>query len=429
MGAWRPAGALIRSAAVSGIVALAAVALGRPGLLVLAAPFGLATALALAHAPRGRLHTTVELADRWLHEGQSTRLRITLDVVDGLEQVTAALVPPAFVAATPASGLLATTPTGRVATVEYAVGPRRWGVHSTGPVLVAATSHWSGYRWGPAPLEPRSMVVLPDSPAFTSPESPHPVGLIGQNRSRRRGDGSEFVEIRPFQRGDRLRRINWRTTLRTGEVHAVGTNAQEDSSVLLLLDAVLDVGTSGGIDGSSSSLDQGVRAAAALARHHLRVGDRVALRVLGRSNLVLGSGTGVRHQRRLQELLAQVQPGWPPMWGAAQARFRSAPGTVVVVLSPMLTPEITTLLVTLAQRGLTLVVVDTLAPDAMPESACDPRSAARLAWRMRLIEREMQLTEVSRRGIPVVPWRGPGTLDEVLRRIARRSRQPREVTR
>jgi hypothetical protein len=102
---------------------------------------------------------------------------------------------------------------------------------------------------------------------------------------------------------------------------------------------------------------------------------------------------------------------------------------VVVVLSPMLTPEITAVMVTLARRGLTVVAVDTLAPTTLPEPARDPRSAARLAWRIRLVEREMQVTEATRRGIPVVPWRGPGTLDEVLRRLARRSRLPRELSR
>ena len=65
----------------------------------------------------------------------------------------------------------------------------------------------------------------------------------------------------------------------------------------------------------------------------------------------------------------------------------------------------------------------------LPATAQDPRSAGALAWRLRLLEREIQRTEVARRGIPVVPWRGPGSLDDVLRRLARRSRMPREVPR
>ena len=83
----------------------------------------------------------------------------------------------------------------------------------------------------------------------------------------------------------------------------------------------------------------------------------------------------------------------------------------------------------LAELTQEVVVVDTLTPEILPEPARDPRTPARLAWRLRLVERQMQITEVTRRGIPVVTWRGPGTLDEVLRRLARRSRMPRVVPR
>ncbi len=430
MSGWRVTGALVRATVIAVTVSLAALALERPDLLVLAAPFGLVCALGMAHAPRAPVTSKVRLADRWLHEGQSTRLQIRLESSSEVEQATVTLAPPAFVVPQPASGMVSGTPrAGEDLVVEISVSPRRWGMRPAGNGMLAVSSSWGGYRWGPERLPEATLVALPEARAFTSDESPHPVGLIGQNRSRRAGDGSEFFGIRPFQRGDRLRRVNWRTTLRTGEVHAVGTTAQEDSSLLILLDAVIDVGASGGLDGEASALDVGVRAASALTAHHIRVGDRVALRVLGRTNQMLGPGAGVRHQRRLQELLAQVQPGWPDLLGARHLRFRAGAGTVVVVLTPMLTPEITTVMVTLARRGLTVVVVDTLAPTTFPRPAQDPRSAARLAWRMRLVEREMQITEVTRRGIPVVPWRGPGTLDEVLRRLARRARMPRELSR
>ena len=77
--------------------------------------------------------------------------------------------------------------------------------------MVAATTPWSGYRWGPQRVQEAGIIALPESAAFRSGETPHPVGLIGQNRSRRSGHGSEFYSIRPFQPGDPLRRVNWRT--------------------------------------------------------------------------------------------------------------------------------------------------------------------------------------------------------------------------
>ena len=57
---------------------------------------------------------------------------------------------------------------------------------------------------------------------------------------------------------------------------------------------------------------------------------------------------------------------------------------------------------------------------AEPPQHLVERARAALAWRMRLLERDALLTRLRRSGIPVVAWRGPGTLDEVLRRLGRR---------
>ena len=61
-----------------------------------------------------------------------------------------------------------------------------------------------------------------------------------------------------------------------------------------------------GVDGSASSLDLTVRAASALAEHHVRVGDRVGLRVLGPGDARVPLGTGTRHLHRLAGTLARV---------------------------------------------------------------------------------------------------------------------------
>jgi hypothetical protein len=72
-----------------------------------------------------------------------------------------------------------------------------------------------------------------------------------------------------------------------------------------------------------------------------------------------------------------------------------------------------------------VLVVDPLPHDVVPAviEGTDP-VVADLAWRMRLLERDQVLSRLSAIGCPVVPWRGPGTLDEVLRRLARRAQLP-----
>ena len=48
---------------------------------------------------------------------------------------------------------------------------------------------------------------------------------------------------------------------------------------------------------------------------------------------------------------------------------------------------------------------------------------------MRRLERDQVLAGLAALGCPVMPWRGPGTLDDVLRRLARRASAPRVVAR
>jgi uncharacterized protein (DUF58 family) len=274
------------------------------------------------------------------------------------------------------------------------------------------------------PLAGSQLRVLPVSAPYDSrAEVPAPVGLVGAHRSRRLGPGSEFAGIRTFQTGDRLRRINWRVSLRAGALHVVTARAEEDAGVLLVVDALADHGRSGGVDGAASSLDVTARAASAIAEHHTRTGDRVALRVVGPRGETVGFGSGQRHLRMLLGRLASLQVG--PLRAGAELAFGATAGTVVVVLSPMLSPDVATATATLVRRGLPVIVVDTLPADAAPAviEGTDP-AVASLAWRMRLLERDRVLTRLAGLGCPVVAWRGPGTVDEVMRRLARRAQLP-----
>jgi uncharacterized protein (DUF58 family) len=258
-------------------------------------------------------------------------------------------------------------------------------------------------------------------------EAPQPIGLIGAHRSRRDGDGTEFSSIRAFHSGDRLRRINWRVSLRQGTLHVESTRAEEDTAVLLIVDALADYGISEGVGSPvESSLDVTVRAAAALAEQYLAGGDRVSLRVLSPSGEYAGYGTGTRHLRRILTLLAHIRPGLPREVAIDRIDFRATAGTVVVVLSPMLSEPLASATVRLVRRGLSVIVVDPLPADTTPTvyPDGDPVVGA-LAWRMRLLDRSHLLASLATVGCPVVPWSGPRTLEEVLRRLARRTQVPR----
>ena len=168
-----------------------------------------------------------------------------------------------------------------------------------------------------------------------------------------------------------------------------------------------------------------MRAAAALAEHHVRTGDRVALRVVGGTGEFVGYGAGTRHLRVLLGALADVRPGVPRDLPEQGLNLRAAAGTEVLILSPLLQPVMVTTAALLTRRGLPVTVIDTLPDDVTIETTEGPSpDLARLAWRLRRTERDLLLERLAHTGCPVVPWRGPGTLDDVLRRLARRAQLP-----
>lgn len=58
----------------------------------------------------------------------------------------------------------------------------------------------------------------------------------GQNRSRQRGRGIEFEEVRHYQAGDDIRAIDWRVSARTGKVHTKLYHEDREKPLLLVID-------------------------------------------------------------------------------------------------------------------------------------------------------------------------------------------------
>lgn len=430
--AWRATASLGRAVVVGSLGLALAVLSGEPALVVLAAPFVMLAGLALVHRPVREPVLASRLDHITLQEGLGTTSRLSVSDADDVEFLVRVTGAPPYVAMRPSDGQVGRMFDGRAPDVE--ISPRRWGRRMLGEERVGLYTPWAGYRFGPIALGGQWTRVLPTTAPYDSrAEAPHPIGLVGAHRSGRTGSGTELAGIRTFQPGDRLRRINWRVSLRTGELHVVTTRAEEDTGVLLVVDALADHGTSDGVDGAASSLDLSVRAASAIAEHHVRRGDRVALRVVGRGGEQVGYGAGARHLRRIQDQLATMRVGDAgdlahPETGVLQLGVTG--GVVVVVLSPMLAEPVATVAATLTRRGVAVLVVDTLPTRLAPEvpEGADP-ALVLLAWRMRLIERSVVLERLASLGCPVVAWHGPGTLDDVLRRLARRAQLPRVVGR
>ncbi|MGH3448498.1 MAG: DUF58 domain-containing protein, partial [Nocardioidaceae bacterium] len=379
--------------------------------------------------PHGEPEVTYPAAFPVVREGETLRWHAEVAPPQGLQQTALMFERSPYLTLDPTSGVVqSSVRTGEGGTaLGVALRSTRWGTRPAGRALVAATSSWAGFQWGPVELDPAPLTTLPLPAVFDAgAPAPHPVGLVGLNRSARPGDGSEFASIRPFQHGDRLRRIHWPVSLRAGELHVSSTWADQDTQVMLVVDALNDLGESAGIDGVASSLDVTVRAAGAMAEHFLRHGDRVGLRVLGPSaHLRVSPAAGQNHLRRVLHRLAAVTPGTRVPGVAETLQLGIGAGTMVVLLSACISSVTLQQAVVLARRGLTVIVVDTL-PAGM---AGQDEPWAALAWRIRRLERAMEMRQVTQAGVPIVQWAGPGSLDQVLRDLARRSGAPRMARR
>ena len=426
------------------------VLLRRPDALVLGTPLLVVGLWATAVRPAVSPVVHAAVAHPLLREGQATRWVATIQPGPGVEEAGLALLPtphtqfvPAFRSAAMAFGKGTQSPEA----LEVVCRSTRWGHRPLGPGTVALSSAFGAFRWEPEPVSLPAIPTVPLPDSFTARVPvPRPDGLVGQNRSHHPGDGGELDQIRPFRFGDRLRRVHWPVSVRTGELHVTATHADQDTEILLLVDAMNDIGHSEGVDGSSSSLDNAVRAAGAIAEHYLRTGDRVGLLVLGARDLPhVKAAAGSNHLRRLLDVLARVRVADGTVSDEkrlhSQLRHHVSAGTLVVVLSPAISPEVLAHAVALSRRGISVVAVDTLPADlASPDlpqvwltqlspAAEDQPTETRLAWRLRLLERSREMTRAREAGVPIVPWAGPGTLDLVLRDLGRRSRAPRVVSR
>lgn len=444
---WRPTPAHLRSVVVGLLLLGIGAVMRRPDAVALGAPLVVVAVWSQMRRPSAPPVVHAWLRHAVLREGQTTAWTATVAPGPGVEEVGLAVTETEFTRYTPTSQCDVTGDGGTApARLDVLCQSTRWGLRGLGPATVAVSGAFGAHVWEPGPVHapPVPTVPLPDAFSARSP-APDPVGLVGRSRSRHHGDGSELADVRQFRFGDRLRRIHWPVSVRTGELHVTTTYADEDSEILLLVDAMQDLGRSTGFDGEGSSLDNGVRAAAAVAEHYLRAGDRVGLQVLGaHQSPRLSPGLGTNQLRRILDVLARVRVADGGVVDEKRLRGQLlhpvSAGTLVVFLTPAVSVSVLAHAARLSRRGTSTIVVDTL-PRAMatgnltdeqlaglvPEQAVS--TSARLAWRLRLLERSREMSRTRLSGVPIVPWVGPGTLDLVMRDIARQRRSPRVVTR
>ncbi|WP_020574241.1 DUF58 domain-containing protein [Actinopolymorpha alba] len=420
--AWSPTAALPRAIVMVLVLLLGAVVTGRVDLAVLAAPFVLGAALALRSRPRRPPTVAMSTRQESLVEGDE----LYVDVVvhnsgEAAYDLALVRVGDAGVGIPPGLGdqggwpaIAAPVRAAEQARVTLHGETRAWGWQTLPPARVRAVACGALLESRPATSEPLRVKVFPRDEPFEAGETmPNAAGLVGAHRSRMYGDGGELAGIRQYAPGDRLRRIDWRASLRTRELHVAHTLSDRDAELVLLLDVLHSVG-----------VDRAARAAAGIARHYLGRGDRVRLLEYGGRNRALRVGSGTRHYLLALEWLLALTPGegpHDPVEGILRRHLLPS-SALLVVLTPLVDARSVAMVARFARTGRPVVAIDTLPESARPANTSPWSEVAYQMWRM---ERRTTIARLLEHGVPTVAWAGKGSLDHVLRDMARMAAAPR----
>jgi uncharacterized protein (DUF58 family) len=101
---------------------------------------------------------------------------------------------------------------------------------------------------------------------------------IGVLQVRRRGEGTEFHQLREYRQGDAQRAIDWKATARTQKLISREYEDEKDQRVLLVVDCGRRMASK---DGDLSHFDHTLNAALLLAHVAVRQGDAVGMLTMG----------------------------------------------------------------------------------------------------------------------------------------------------
>jgi uncharacterized protein (DUF58 family) len=389
-----------------------ALALGRPELVALAAPFALVlvAGLATSREPAWSYLSVSIDRDRFV-EDERVRMQIEITATRDIERLEVLVpIPHGLVvdegATLRAIHLLA----GERRTIALRLRCERWGVFEIGEFLLRAHDRLSLFRFDDRHDACRSIKVYPRAETLRVLVHPSQTQLhFGNQVARYSGEGVEFSELRPFVPGDRVRSIDWKATARKGSPWVRERHPERNTDVVIFLDTFSDVSTSG----RSSTLERAVRAAATVADAYLGRRDRVGVVSFGGVLRWLEPAMGARQLYRIVDALLGTEIAVSYAWKGIQViPVRTLPPkALVLAITPLLDDRSVAALFDLRGRGFDLAVIEVSPVPAVPR-AVDP--IAGLAHRVWLMERQMLRRQLQRIGVAVSEWHEDEFLQQPL---------------
>ena len=392
---------------------IAALALGRPELAGLGAPFALVLILGLSLPPPPKVAASVHLNRERVLEGDEIEAELSLTASSDCEAQLALVLPSGIEPLEGPTSFALKLERDRPRRLPIKLICNRWGAYRLGELLVR-TGDRARLRLTDARLPGEAVLrVYPSRerlPSLITPLETQP--FAGNRVSRAKAEGIEFADIRPYVRGDRARRLNWRASSRGQTLYVNQQHPERNADVVLFLDSFAEAQRD-----NSGTLDQAVRAAATLADHYLTVQDRVG--VVGFGGIVrwLTPASGTLQSYRIAEALLETEVNFSYVWkriDVLPARTLT-PQALVIALSPLLDERGMYALVDLRRRGFDLAVVDVSPiPFAGSSEGGEPDPQALRLWHLWRETLHLRYQEL---GVAVTEWTGNESLARVVEEV------------
>lgn len=410
--------------------------------LLVSAPMLVALLAGLRPRPAPRVRVERDEGSMHVFEGAPVSAGFSLSASADLPLVEAVYVlPPDARLVAGTNTVLTCVPSGHTRSFAFTFRLPSRRLAGAGDLVLSIVDPTGFTRWEERVLSRQRRTVFPAPESVSGGLRPENTRVFaGAYPSRIVGEGLEFADIRPFEPGDKVSRVNWAALARTGTLYVNDFVTERNTDVVLLLDVFADAGVPG-----STLLDLETRAAATLAEHYLREKNRVGLVEFGHHLRYLLPAAGLRAWYRMLATLADTRAAAsyvtqevshiPPRVLPPQA--------LVIALTGLVSERFVHALENLRARGFDVAVIrvspaalfERESPIASPRPAAEgtaappadrrpgepsPLSLARRLWTMREQSRAALLIDA---GLPVVTWnvdepiaRALGDLDALRRR-------------
>jgi uncharacterized protein (DUF58 family) len=402
---------LLGYATLAALGLLGALALRRPELAVVAAPFAIILALGTRARDPG-LQVSVALDDERTLEEADVPLTLTLRSEHAVGRADVVVVLPRGVELV--EGDLATSvrlSAGEERDLDLTIRCTSWGVYDIGEIRARARDELRVVTWATRVAASHRLKAYPRPVALRRLLAPMQTqAFAGSQVARLKGDGVEYADIRDFVPGDRVRSINWRASARRTALVVNDRHPERNTDVVLFVDSFTDVRGAG-----RSLLEDAIRAAASLATKYLERRDRVGLVGFGGVLRWLQPGMGASQRYRLVETM--LETGVAPTYTWRDVNIIPArtlpPAALVIALTPLIDPRFVAAVEDLRGRRFDIAVVEL---DPVPLVQPGRSDVERAAYRLWLLDREARRARLENRGIGIATW-GEDELDTVLEEV------------